>query len=131
MIDIESEVLNAVKNGLPEGVSFTPTFQPRPPHFPHVSGEEKSNSSYRATQDSGSVENHASVGYEFHIYSNKEGCKKAEARALCAVVDGIMQYFGFARTYCQPTPNLADATVYRITARYEAVVDTHHNIYRR
>lgn len=131
MIDIESDVLGAVKNGLPAGVSFSPFYQPRPAHFPHVSGEEKSNSVYRATQDSGSLENHASVGYEFSIYSNKEGGKKAEARAISAALDGIMQSLGFTRTYCQPTPNLLDATVYRITARYEAVVDTSHNIYRR
>ena len=131
MIDIESEVLATVKNGLPDGVSFTPFYQPKPPHFPHVSGEEKSNSTYRATQDSGSVERHASVGYEFHIYSNKEGGKKAEARAIFAALDEIMQGLGFTRTYGQPTPNLADATVYRITARYEAVADTSHDIYRR
>lgn len=131
MIDIEPEVTANVKRRLPAGVHFSAAYQPRPAKFPHVSAEETANTVYAKTQDSASLENHASVGYEVNIYSNKEGGKKTEARALLAVVDAGMAEMGFSRIYCQPIPNLADATVYRVVARYAAVVDNEHRIYQK
>ena len=51
-----------------------------PAAFPAVMIEEKANSIYRKSQDSGSVENHASLMYEVNVYSNKQTGKKVNVR---------------------------------------------------
>lgn len=69
------------------------------------------------------MENAASVAFEVNVYDNTTGYKKQKVKAILADVDEIMAGLGFARTMCAPTSNLADATIYRMTARYEAAVD--------
>lgn len=75
------------------------------------------------------IENAASVLYEVNVYSNKIGYKKAEAQEIMSFIDEILAKLGFTRTMLNPLPNLADATIYRLTARYEAVVDKDNWIY--
>lgn len=130
MIDIEPIVFEAVKNAV-SPVKCSPTYQDRSKVFPLVTVEEHDNSVYEKTQDSGNIENHARVLYEVNVYSNLASGKKAQAKQLIHKVDEVMANFGFVRSYCKPTPNLADSTVYRITARYRAVIDKDQNIYWR
>lgn len=130
MIDIEPIVFETVKNAVAP-VKCSPTYQDRSTMFPLVTVEEHDNSMYEKTQDSGNIENHARVLYEVNVYSNLANGKKSQAKQLIHQVDEVMANMGFVRSYCSPTPNLADSTVYRITARYRAVVDKNKNIYRR
>ena len=65
------------------------------------------------------------------MYSNKTSGKKEECKKLMKTIDGTLSGLNLVRTFCQPTPNLEDATVYRITARYRAIVDKDLMIYRR
>lgn len=130
MIDIEPIVFEAVKNAV-SPVKCSPTYQDRSKVFPLVTVEEHDNSVYEKTQDSGNIENHARVLYEVNVYSNLTNGKKSQAKHLIQKVDEVMATMGFVRSYCSPTPNLADSTVYRITARYRAVVDKDQNIYWR
>jgi len=76
------------------------------------------------------MENAASVAFEVNAYDNTTGYKKQKVKAIMADIDEIMASLGFARTMCSPTSNLADATIYRMTARYEAAVDTDLLIYQ-
>ena len=46
-------------------------------------------------------------------------------------IDEQFALLGFTRSFLKPLPNLADATIYRITARYIATVDKNETIYRR
>lgn len=130
MIDIEPMVFEAVKLAVAP-VKCASSYQDHSTVFPLVTLEEQDNSVYEKTQDSGNIENHARILYEVNVYSNLTNGKKSQARQLIHVVDEAMENLGFVRSYCSPTPNLADSTVYRITARYRAVVDKNKLIYRR
>ena len=68
--------------------------------------------------------------YEVNIYSNLKTGRKTECRALAKVIDDAFAAMGFDRVMLNPIPNLEDATIYRIVARYEAVADAKNTIYR-
>ena len=102
-----------------------------PSSFPCVSLVEMDNTAYRKTQTSDSVENHAEVMFELNTYSNKTNGRKAECRAIMVFLDSVMGSLGFTRMMMKPIPNLNDATIYRMVARYKAVVSNDKKIYRR
>ena len=134
MIDVENEVFNSVATDV--RAKYPDTYMvgeyvKTPPKFPCVSLVEMDNKSYQQTEDSGSVENHASLMYEVNIYSNKAVGKKAECKALAALIDERMMALGFARTMLQPIPNLDDATIYRMVGRYSAIISKNKVLYRR
>lgn len=134
MIDIENEVYNTIAEALREKfdpISVYGEYVKAPANFPAVMIEEKSNSALVRTQDSGSLENHASLMYEVNVYSNKQVGKKSECKAIFALIDTEFQKLGFTRTTKEPIPNLDDATIYRMVGRYTAVVSTGKTIYRR
>lgn len=134
MIDIENEVFDRVAGKLREqyqNVYIVGEYVKSPYRFPCVSLIEMSNQSYQRTEDSGGVENHASVMYEVNIYSNKTVGKKRECKEIAALVDEQMLKMGFARTMLQPIQNLGDATIYRMVGRYTAIVSKNKDIFRR
>jgi hypothetical protein len=57
--------------------------------------------------------------------------KKTECKAIIALIDSKMEALGFTRTLMNPVPNEEDATVYRMVARYRAIVSKNKTIYRR
>ena len=134
MIDIENEVFNDVATEIraryPD-IYMVGEYVKTPPKFPCVSLVEMDNQSYQKTEDSGSNENHASLMYEVNIYSNKTIGKKTECKLIAALIDERMLALGFARTMLQPSPNLDDATIYRMVGRYSAVISKDKKIYRR
>lgn len=130
MIDIETQVFDAVKRSI-DPVRCIPEYQNTTAQFPTVTIEETSNTVYEKTSDSGHIENHARVSYEVNVYSNKTDGKKQEAKQIMSDVDDAMEEIGFTRNFCSSVPNLADSTIYRITARYTAVVGKDEKIYRR
>lgn len=134
MIDVENEVFNTVATDVrakyPD-IYMVGEYVKTPPKFPCVSLVEMDNQSYQQTEDSGSVENHASLMYEVNIYSNKTVGKKSECKAIAALIDERMLALGFARTMLQPIPNLDDATIYRMVGRYSAVISKNKVLYRR
>lgn len=134
MIDVENEVFNSVATDVrakyPD-IYMVGEYVKTPPKFPCVSLVEMDNQSYQQTEDSGSVENHASLMYEVNIYSNKTVGKKSECKAIAALIDERMLALGFARTMLQPIPNLDDATIYRMVGRYSAVISKNKVLYRR
>lgn len=134
MIDAENEVFDSVATDVraeyPD-IYMVGEYVKTPPKFPCVSLVEMDNQSYQQTEDSGSVENHASLMYMVNIYSNKTVGKKSECKAIAALIDKRMLALGFARIMLQPIPNLDDATIYRMVARYSAVISKDKVIYRR
>lgn len=99
-----------------------------PAKFPAVTIFEINNAvatRYRTTK----IENAAEVTYEVNVYTNRVGYKKQDAQDIMTFIDEIMSGLGFTRTMLQPIDNLSDATIYRLTARYEAVVDKNLRIY--
>lgn len=110
------------------GIWVSGEYVDAPAKFPAVTIEEVNNSVYQKMRTV-HIENAASVLYEINIYSNKIGYKKSEAQEIMSFIDDILAGLGFTRTMCNPLPNLADATIYRLTARYEAVIDKDNWIY--
>lgn len=110
------------------GIWVSGEYVDAPAKFPAVTIEEVNNSVYQKMRTV-HIENAASVLYEVNIYSNKIGYKKSEAQEIMSFIDDILAGLGFTRTMCNPLPNLADATIYRLTARYEAVIDKDNWIY--
>ena len=131
MIDIESlsytPIAQAVRTQFDADV--TGEYVKKPSRFPHVSIVENDNYMTVANMDSSSTEKYATVMYEVNVYSNKTSGKKSECRAILNLIDGMMYQNNFTRIAMTPVPNLEDATIYRLTARYRAVTDG-TNIYR-
>ena len=134
MINVENEIFDIVSNSIREkypSVFISGEYVRTPSKFPFVSLIEMSNIAYDRTQTSGSVENHASVMYEVNVYSNKTSGKKSECKAIAELIDNELATLGFSRTMLQPIPNEDDATIYRMTGRYTAVISKESKLYRR
>lgn len=134
MIDIESQVFSRIAARLREtfsGIYVTGEYVKTPPSFPAVSLVEMDNTPLVRTQTTDSVENHAVLMYELNVYSNKAVGKKTESRTIAGVVDDEMAAMGFTRIMLNPIPNMDDATIYRITGRYRAVVSKDNVLFRR
>lgn len=134
MIDIEAEVFGIVSSDVrlkyPK-VYMTGEYVKSPPSFPCVSLIETDNQVYRNTRDSGCIENHAQIQYEVNVYSNRTSGKKAECKEIISLIDSKMEKLGFTRTFMNPVPNEQDATIYRMIARYRAIISKNKTIYRR
>lgn len=134
MIDIESEVFNTISEKVREQypeIFMTGEYVKSPSSFPCVSLIETDNQIYRNTRTSGCIENHAQVVYEVNVYSNKQRGKKAECKEILGFIDKQLEALGFTRTLMTPVPNEVDATIYRMVARYRAIVSKENVIYRR
>lgn len=138
MIDIEGQIFAAVAVPLREKYGKDTKGQWKiwvsgestdvPARFPAVTIEEKDNYVYTRLRTR-KIENAARVMYEVNVYTNRVGYKKQDAQEIMSFADEILANKGFTRTMMQPIDNLSDATIYRMVARYEAVVDTDHWIY--
>lgn len=134
MIDIETEVFDIVATQVRKKypkVFITGEYVKSPSSFPCVSLVETDNQVYRNTRSTDSIENHAQLLYELNVYSNKTGRKKAECKEIISLIDERMGLLGFTRTMMAPIPNENDATIYRMVARYRAVVSKENVIFRR
>ena len=134
MINVENEIFSIiaekVRNAYPS-LFISSEYIKTPSKFPFVSIMEMSNTAYDRTQSSGNLENHASLMYEVNVYSNKTSGKKSECKAIASLIDNEFAALGFSRTMLQPIPNMDDATIYRMTGRYTAVISKDNAIYRR
>ena len=103
----------------------------QPPRFPAVYIVEQNNSVYMPGRDSGDIENYSDVMYQVDVYSDRNVGKKAECKAIMAIIDDQLSKLGFTRTFLNPVPNYNEPSIYRMTGRYRAVVDKDSTIYRR
>lgn len=132
MIDIESTLFSDIADDLRRqypGIFVAGETTATPSKFPAVTIVEADNAVYqrmRTTQ----IENAVRLMYEVNIYSNKIGYKKSEAKDILETIDGEFSRLGFTRTACNPISNLQDASIYRILARYEAIVDRNYMVYQ-
>lgn len=124
MIDFENyiytQIVSALTTAFGAGaVASGSEYTDVPPKFPFVSVEQTDNY-VRRNRRTVKIENTNTVAYEINVYSNKVDGRKSEAKAIMAVVDATMEQMGFTRTMLNPIPNLANATIYRLVARYIA-----------
>lgn len=134
MINIESELFNMVSTpvrAIYPNIYMAGEYVKSPSSFPAVSLVEMDNTVYTSTQTSSENENHVTVMYEVNVYSNKTKGKKSECKDIISLIDKEMTSLGFSRTMLQPIPNMDDATIYRMTARYQAIISKDKRIFRR
>ena len=131
MIDCESTIFqmcaDAFRAEYPNGF-ITPEYVAQPPMFPAVMVQTMSNTIVQRAVDNGSVENAANVMVQVDIYSNRNSGKKAQAKAIAELIDEQLKSRRFERTHMNPVPNFNDATIYRITARYERQITDQETI---
>lgn len=134
MIDIENQVFQrcatAFRAAYPNGY-IAGEYVSQPPKFPAVMIVEMDNTVHRAGRDSASIENFADVMYQVDVFSNLNKGKKDQVKAIVALIDEQFAQMGFTRTFLNPVPNMNDATIYRMTGRYQAVVGEDEVVYRR
>lgn len=124
MIDIENKVLSVVREAVLAqypGASVYGEYVEVPASFPCVTVTEDTNYTYVYTKDEQLAEHHAEVQYAVNVYSNKQTGAKLEAKAIMNIADNAMQGMKFWRTMTRQVPNV-DRTIYRLIARYRAVV---------
>lgn len=131
MIDCENEVYTRIARVLRDkfpGINIAGEYVNAPSSFPHVSITQSDNSVV-SEQMTGSAEM-AQVMFEINIYSNKADGRKTECKSIAKVIDDVMFKMNFKRIALTPTPNMEDATIYRIVARYRVMTDGKY-FYRR
>ena len=132
MIDIENDIFSYVATKVRDahtGIYVAGEYVNAPPSFPAVSIIQNGNSVLQRMRTV-NIENAVSVMFEVNIYSNKVTGKKAEAKSIAETLDNAFAEIGFTRTMCNQVANFADATIYRIVCRYEAVIDKNYMIYQ-
>lgn len=128
MIDCEAKVFQACADAFraayPNGF-IAGEYVAQPPKFPAVSVVEMDNNVDERAMDNGNIENAVNVMYQVDVYSNLNKGKKAQAKAIIALIDEVLAQYRFVRTFCNPIQNMNDATIYRMTARYRRrITDT-------
>lgn len=136
MIDVENEVIDRVKKALAGAFSeicVTSELGKEPDTYPAIAVVMIDNPTYERTLTLGRrTEHHSAPVFQLDCYSNKAEGRKTECKAIIAMADAAMQNMGFTRFFGpQQIPNMLDASVYRLTARYRGVVSENKFIYRR
>lgn len=124
MIDIENLVFREVKEAVlncDNSATVYGDYINAPESFPCVYVTEDSNITYEPSLDAEQKEHHAKILYAVNIYADNAGNKKSVAKKLLDAVDNAMIFMGFTRITCNRLPN-EDRTIYRIMARYQAIV---------
>ena len=101
-----------------------------PAKFPCLTLVESDNYTYEKSLTAKTKEHHAWLVYDANAYSNLVTGAKQECQAIMNLVDEEMLSMGFVRMFCTQTRN-EDNRIYRMTARYRAVVSEDHQVYRK
>lgn len=126
--EIFDRITTALKN-VDKAVQTSSVYKNIPSSYPFVSIELIENSVYEPGSDSKDIENFANMSYEINVYA-KGDTKMSKAYGLLGVADNFMKSIGFRRIIAQPMQD-QNETLYRIIARYEAVVGKDLKVYRR
>lgn len=133
MIDVEAAVFNRVAEkfdiAYPNGTRVSEPID-APASFPCMSLVEADNATYTGSLDSAMTEHDSWLMYELNVYSNLASGAKQQCKEIIALVDDELLAMGFTRTFCHQTKN-ADTKIYRMTARYRAVISEELRIYRK
>ena len=133
MIDCENEVYTRIATLLRKrfpGIDISSEYVNSAPSFPHVSIVQSDCYPVPGKQDTSLKDNMEVVRFDIDIYSNKTEGKKTECKTIAKAIDDLLYSMNFTRTAMTPVPNMEDATIYRIVARYRVATDGKY-FYRR
>lgn len=137
MIDVETELFHEIvteiqsKYAWASSVIFANDVLVRAQKFPVVTIVERDNRTVEQSMHTALEENHAVLDYEVNIYTNSKEKRKKEARTIAAAVDDAFVGRGFRRRILEQIENAEDWSVFRMVARYTAIVGKDRTIYRR
>lgn len=132
MIDLEMELFSKIKETLPEGTNLSNLYEATPAVLPTISFLMSDNRVYEEAESSSGEEEAALLTFSVIGYCERTQEKKEICKGLIALCNTVMHSAGFRRTMMQPEePKEESASIYKIMAKYEAVVDKNHIIYRR
>lgn len=120
--DIYDTISDALRDAFGENIWISGEYVDVPAKFPAATIIEADNSVYQKMRTT-NIENAVQVMYEVNVYSNRIGYKKFEAKQIMAVIDNAFASINFTRIMMNTVSNLQDATIYRLVARYEGVID--------
>lgn len=126
MIDKENEVFTRVKEKIVAeypNADVDSSYQPTPSTFPHVSLYMSDAFTPANLRDSSVLPKFVSMMFEAQVYSNKTSKKKQEAKKIMGIIVDTMAEMNFRLSILTPVPNLNDASIYRLTARFEGMAD--------
>lgn len=124
MITLENQVINAIDTELSTAYPsafVTAGYIRSATQFPCVQVVEIDNRVFERGTSLSEIEIMATIIIEINFFSNKTSGKKEECRQLAAIVDEVMEGMGFMRILLSQTPNYEDATVYRMTGRWQKI----------
>jgi len=135
MIDIENATFtNVYKALVAEGytdIKMYSSMENEPAKFPCVYMTMMD--SYTYSKDSSRSDRLIDVLFDISVFSAKTSGKKAEAKAIMAIIDDTMRLDGFIRTFSQPldVSDKNNTSLCQLLNRYEAQVDNRGFIYSR
>ena len=133
MIDPENEVYTRIATMLRDkfpGINIASEYGASPSAFPHVSITQSDSYPVSGRQDSSLQENLIAAMFEINVYSTKANSRKTECKNIMTAINDLLYSMNFRRLSMVPVPNMEDAAIYRITARYRVVTDGKY-FYRR
>lgn len=124
MIDIENDVFQAVYD--PTVLEFPNLFlssehEDLPASLPAATLMMSDNRILERMRTD-QIENAVTVMFELNVYSDKAAGKRSEAKKIFNKIDGLLTGFGFTRQTFGQIANLNNDRIFRIVARYAAVV---------
>lgn len=132
MIDCENEVYTMVATALRSqfpGIDVASDYVDAPSSLPHAS-IYMADDYAPLREQSNNPNTYAVLMFQVDVYSNKVDGKKTEAKKIANFISDLLSAHNFTRMSQSPMPNLRDAGIYRITARYRVGTDG-ESFYRR
>ena len=129
MIDKENEIFTRVYERVIEQfptIEMDTSYQAIPSKFPHVSLYQMDSYTPRDKMDNAVHPKYVAITFEAQVYANNVKTKKMQAKKIMAIINDAMEEMNFRRIILTPTPNLNDASIYRLTARFEGVADANY-----
>lgn len=131
MINVEdflfNKIIECVELEFPQTIFFS-DYVSDVPTFPCVMLQQINSQTYTRSQDSENIENHEILQYQVDIFATGVN-KKQECREIAGLVDSVFLRYGFSRVLLRPIPNMLDINIYRIVARYDAIVGKNNIVY--
>lgn len=135
MYDIETDIYQLVYKTVMEvtdgKADVASAFAKTPERFPMVyfTMIDYSTSDHYRTTDH--IDNISDATFDLNVYSNSEQGRKSECKRIAMAVDEKLSAIGMSRISMTSNPDLHDATVYRLTARYRVRVGRDGKLYYR
>lgn len=124
MIDKENEIYTAIRNAVkkeyPDAI-LSSSYIRSPASFPYVSVIQTDSYEPKKYIDSSGEELFTSLAFQIDVYSDDESRKKSICKQIMQTIDTALKKMNFRRESLSAVPNMADATIYRLTARYTVI----------